>query len=242
MQRGAIPPASDSTEIPGSVLVLTRGQPTEITVVNHLKEPTSVHWHGIELESYWDGVVGWSGDSIRMATRIEPGDSFVAHLRLPRAGTFIYHTHLNDFEQFTSGLYGAIVVLEPGQRFNPEVDHVFVVGWDGPADPPDLVMNGSSTPPPLVLRAGRDHRLRFVNIGVAARTWITIMRDSTLQQWRPVAKDGADLASGIGVQPARLVIDVGQTADVIFRPAGPGVYHLRWRNGDLMLDQELIVR
>lgn len=242
MQRGAIPPAGDSTEIPGSVLVLTRGQPTEITVVNHLQEATSVHWHGIELESYWDGVVGWSGDSMRMATRIEPGDSFVAHLRLPRAGTFIYHTHLNDFEQFTSGLYGAIVVLEPGQRFDPEVDHVFVVGWDGPADPPDLVMNGSPTPAPLVLRAGRDHRLRFVNIGIAARMWITITRDSALQQWRPVAKDGADLAAGNGVEPARLVIDVGQTADVIFRPPGAGVYHLQWRNGDLLVDQELVVQ
>jgi len=242
MQRGATPPAPDSTEIPGSVLVLTRGEPAEITVVNHLKEATSVHWHGIELESYWDGVVGWSGDSSHMAQRIEPGDSFVAHLRLPRAGTFIYHTHLNDFEQFTSGLYGAIVVLEPGQRFDPETDHVFVVGWDGPADPPDLVVNGASKPAPLVLKAGRDHRLRFVNIGMAARLWVTIMRDSTLQRWRPVARDGADLASGNRVEPARLVIDVGQTADAIFRPPSAGVYHLKWRNGDLMLDQELVVQ
>ena len=27
-------------------LYLTRGQPVAITVVNHLKEQTSVHWHG----------------------------------------------------------------------------------------------------------------------------------------------------------------------------------------------------
>jgi len=242
MQRGPTPPAPDSVETPGSVLVLTRGQPTEITVVNHLKEATSVHWHGIELESYWDGVVGWSGDSSHMAQRIEPGDSFVAHLRLPRAGTFIYHTHLNDFEQFTSGLYGAIVVLEPGYRFDPQTDHVFVVGWDGPADPPDLVVNGASKPAPLVLKAGRDHRLRFVNIGMAARMWITITRDTTLQRWRRVAKDGADLAAGNQEGPARLVIDVGQTADVVFRPPSAGVYHLKWRNGDLMLDQELVVQ
>ncbi|MEP7325717.1 MAG: multicopper oxidase domain-containing protein [Gemmatimonadota bacterium] len=244
LQQGATPPASDSIEIPGSVLVLTRGQPAEITVVNRLAEATSVHWHGIELESYWDGVVGWSGDSTHLAPRIEPGDSFVAHLRLPRAGTFIYHTHLNDFEQFTSGLYGAIVVLEPGQRFNPETDHVFVVAWDGPADPPDLVVNGTANPAPLVLTAGRDHRFRFINIGMAVRFRITMTRDSTLQRWRHVAKDGADLIDGNRTGPAQFVISVGETQDAVFRPLGRGVYHLQWRDSDdnLMLDQELIVR
>ena len=25
------------------------------------KELTSVHWHGIELQSYYDGVPGWTG-------------------------------------------------------------------------------------------------------------------------------------------------------------------------------------
>src|SRR4029077_15816230 len=47
----------------GNPLVLTRGEPAEIKVVNRLKEPTTVHWHGIELESYYDGVPGWSGTS-----------------------------------------------------------------------------------------------------------------------------------------------------------------------------------
>ena len=40
----------------------------------------------------------------------------VAHLTLKRAGTFIYHTHLNDLYQISTGLYGPIIVLEPGQR------------------------------------------------------------------------------------------------------------------------------
>lgn len=242
MQRDTIAPANDSTEIPGSVLVLTRGEPTEISVVNHLQEPTSVHWHGIELESYWDGVVGWSGDSGNVAQRIEPGDSFVAHLRLPRAGTFMYHTHLNDFEQFTSGLYGAIVVLEPGQKFDPATDHVFVVGWDGPEDPPDLIVNGTAKPEPLELAAGRNHRLRFINIGLAVRLWVSVTRDSTVQRWRHVAKDGAEFPRG-REGPARLLIAVGETSDAVFHPRTPGVYHLEWRNsdGDLKLEQELVV-
>ncbi len=103
LQRGATPPAPDSVETGSSLLVLTRGEPTDIVVVNRLAETAAIHWHGIELESYSDGVAGWSGAGDHLAPSIEPGDSFVAHLTLPRAGTFIYHTHMNDLEQLTLG-------------------------------------------------------------------------------------------------------------------------------------------
>jgi len=36
-----------------------------------------------------------------------------------------------DIEQLTSGMYGAIVVLEKGQKYDPSTDHAFVLGWDG---------------------------------------------------------------------------------------------------------------
>ena len=42
-------------------IVLTQHQPAEITIVNRLTMPTAVHWHGIELDSYFDGVAGWGG-------------------------------------------------------------------------------------------------------------------------------------------------------------------------------------
>ena len=47
--------------IPGPTLVLQRGEPVEITLVNRLPEATAIHWHGMELDSYYDGVHGWSG-------------------------------------------------------------------------------------------------------------------------------------------------------------------------------------
>ena len=47
--------------LPGPTIVLERGKPVSITVVNRLREPTAVHWHGIELESYFDGVADFSG-------------------------------------------------------------------------------------------------------------------------------------------------------------------------------------
>lgn len=224
-------PPRDSVDVPGPPLVVYRGQPTEVTVVNRLPEATSVHWHGLELPSYSDGVAGWSGFGTHVASAIQPGDSFVAHLTLARSGTFIYHTHLNDYEQLTSGLYGAIVVLEPGERFDPSTDHVFVAGWDGPGGlPPDLahvVVNGDSLPPPLEIAAGVPQRLRFVNIGVAYRLTFTLARDSTPATWRPVAKDGADLPPAqSGPGPAKTALSVGETRDFEFVPPLPGEYVL----------------
>jgi len=226
LQRGAHEPAPDSVEIPGSLLVLHRGEPTEIVVLNRLAEPAAIHWHGIELESYSDGVAGWSGSGTHLAPSIMPGDSFVARLTLPRAGTFIYHTHMNDIEQLTSGLYGGIVVLEPGQRFNPRRDHIFVAGWDKDEEPIHLLVNGDSLPPPLELAAGVAHRLRFVNIGVAARWRFAVYRDTSLVEWRRLARDGADLPPALAVKtPAFDLVDVGETRDVEFVPR-PGEYRL----------------
>ena len=231
LQQGATPPAIDSVAWPGSPLYLHVGEPTDVTVVNRLREPTAVHWHGIELESYSDGVAGWSGVGARIAQPIAPGDSFVAHLTLRRAGTFIYHTHLNDLEQFTSGLYGAIVVLPKGARFDARTDHLFVAGWDGPEDPPHLLVNGDSVSRPLDLVSGVTHRFRFINIGVATDIRPQLRRDSTVVPWRVTARDGAELPVPVAVeQPSGFMIDVGQTADFVWRPMLLGSYRLTIRS------------
>ncbi len=86
LQEGSLEPVGDSVPIPGSTLVLERGRPVRITVVNRLAEPTAVHWHGIELESYPDGVPDWSGTDDRRLRAIAPGDSFTAEFTPPRLG------------------------------------------------------------------------------------------------------------------------------------------------------------
>jgi FtsP/CotA-like multicopper oxidase with cupredoxin domain len=226
LQRGARAPAQDSVEPVGTTLLLTRGLPTDIVVHNRLKEPTSVHWHGIELESYSDGVAGWSGAPGRLAPMIPPGDSFVAHLTLPRAGTFIYHTHLGDFEQLTSGLYGALIVTEPGKSFDAARDHVYVAGWDGSADPPYILVNGTRSAERLLMDAGTTHRFRFVAIGAAGGRGFTLRRGGALATWRAVAKDGWTLpASQATMQPAEQHVATGETFDFQLVPT-PGEYLL----------------
>ena len=189
-----------------------------------------MHWHGIELESFPDGVPGWSGSPGRIMPPIAPGDSFVAEFVPPRAGTFIYHTHANEQLQMGSGLYGALLVVDRDHPFDPGTDRVILVGGAGPADSlpqfefqsPGLV-NGSPAPEPMELAAGRTYRLRLININPDWRVIFSLMSDSTFATWRPVAKDGADLpASQRGPRPAYLLTGPGETADFEFTPAAPG--------------------
>lgn len=242
LQAGSRAPAADSVEIPGPPLVLVRGEATDVQVINRLSQPTSVHWHGLELESYSDGVAGWSGTAARMAPAIAPADSFTAHLSLERAGTFIYHTHLGDFEQLTSGLYGPLIVLEPGQRFDPARDHIFIAGWDGPDDPAHLVVNGDSLPGDLVLARGR-HRFRFLNIGVAGLVRFRLARDSTPARWKVIAKDGAAFTPAAIVEDSATTrLDVGETRDVEFAATSAGVWMLTIGTRHSVVSRRVVVR
>jgi FtsP/CotA-like multicopper oxidase with cupredoxin domain len=247
LQRGSMPPAPDSVEPPGQMMLLTQNEPTQVTIINRLHAPTSVHWHGIELESFNDGVAGWSGADKTLAPMIAPGDSFTARLVLPRAGTFIYHTHLNDIEQISSGAYGPIIVIEPGKKFDPATDHVFTIGWSGDQSPPDfhLAINGyDSIAPPVTFAYGKTHRMRIVNIGAAALFNFILRRDTTVMTWRPVAKDGFDLPEASrAIGPARRPVSTGETFDAEWTPPAPGEYLLTAMNrGKIFARQKIIVR
>lgn len=222
IQEGAAKETSDLPPVPGAALVLTRGEPTEITVVNELHEQTSVHWHGIELESYYDGVPGWGGDSLRTTPPIPPGGSFVARMTPPRAGTFIYHTHWHDVAQLASGLYGPLIVVEPGQKFDPETDKIFIISRQGPdEDTSPLLLNGSAQPNPLVWKAGTKYRLRFIDIGTNDSDMTISLLDEGGKpvRWRALAKDGADLPPAQAtMKSAQQDITVGETYDFEFEP------------------------
>jgi FtsP/CotA-like multicopper oxidase with cupredoxin domain len=209
--------------IPGPPLVLTQGQPTAIRIANQISEPLAVHWHGIELESYYDGVPGVSGSGQRLLPPIGPGESFVAQFTPPRAGTFIYHSHFDDLKQLSSGLYGPLIVLPPGKTFDPDADRVLVISRAGPGETP-IWLNGSRAPVMPAFRAGRTYRLRIINIvpeNPPVNVSLTLGESPLI--WRPIAKDGADLpATQRELAPARLTIAVGETYDFEFRADATG--------------------
>jgi FtsP/CotA-like multicopper oxidase with cupredoxin domain len=209
--------------IPGPPILLTQGEPTAIRVVNRLPEPLTVHWHGIELESYFDGVAGVSGSGDRLMPSIASGKSFVAQMTPPRAGTFIYHTHIDDVKQLSSGLYGALIVLPQGEKFDPESDRVLLISRAGPGEKP-IWLNGSQSPEFGALKVGQKYRLRIINIVPENPPINVSLRVAgKLATWRPLAKDGADLPAGQReLCAAQLTISVGETYDFEFRPERAG--------------------
>ena len=215
--------------VPGPSLVLEKGRRVGVTLVNESHEAAAVHWHGIELESYPDGVPGWSGEGERLLPSIPPGDSLTVHFTPPRAGTFMYHSHFNEMQQTSSGLYGPIVVLEPGATFDPETDRVLVFSDGGPVhgflDPTDrpTFLNGRVDPSPLELRAGETYRFRLINILTESGIGVELLRGEEPVEWRAVAKDGADLPPSLAtIRPARLGTMPGEIHDFEFTPDAPG--------------------
>jgi FtsP/CotA-like multicopper oxidase with cupredoxin domain len=215
----------------GDPLVLTRGEPAEIEVVNQLKEPTTVHWHGLELESPYDGVPGWSGDAAHSVPPIPPGGTFVARMTPPRDGTFIYHSHWQERKQLGAGLTGPLIVLPPGEKFDPATDKTFLFTRYGTDGPEPLLLNGVPQPAPIPLTVGTRYRFRFINITPVDSDLTYSMTDATgaLAQWRAIAKDGWDLSvDQTAPRPAREdYLSVGETRDYYFTPEKPGELYLR---------------
>ena len=63
----AAPEERTGPALSGPPIVLEQGRPVEIAVVNRLDDATAIHWHGMELESYYDGVPIVSGIGDRRA-------------------------------------------------------------------------------------------------------------------------------------------------------------------------------
>ncbi|HEV8365724.1 MAG TPA: multicopper oxidase domain-containing protein [Gemmatimonadaceae bacterium] len=208
--------------LPGPTIVLKRDEPVSITVVNELPEPTAVHWHGIELDSYFDGVAGFSGSSGRISPAIAPRDSFAARFTPPRSGTFIYHTHVDEVRQQRAGLSGALLIVDDPATYDPATDLVMLVTVPRAlAQNAVVLLNGTSTPDTLEMKVGSRYRLRWINVHTFRPSMIMkVMRDSSLMTWRPLAKDGMPLPTDQSTQrPSAVQMGNGETYDFEFQPS-----------------------
>ncbi len=94
--------------IPGLTLRFTEGEEAVIHVTNHMKEDTSVHWHGLILPGAMDGVPGFNG-----FPGIKPGETFIYRFTPEQDGTYWYHAHSMGQEQ--DGHYGSIIITPRGK-------------------------------------------------------------------------------------------------------------------------------
>ena len=240
---GKTTPASGPL-LPGPTILLKRGEPVSITVVNHLAEATAVHWHGIELDSYYDGVAGFAGHPGRIAPAIAPRDSFEARFTPPRSGTFIYHPHADEVRQQQGGMSGALIVVDSLESFNPANDIVLLLTAPRlAADAGITLLNGEKTPAAREFRVGQRYRLRVVNIHTFRPSMILrLMRDSTLVPWRALAKDGMDLPRDQAtMRPATIQLGNGETYDFELTPAVAGDIRLTIMSGAGALLQSMVI-
>ena len=242
IDTAGLTPEVDRGQRVGPPLILNRGQQVSVMLINRIGEPTSMHWHGIELDNGYDGVPGVSGIRPAVLHPIPTNDSLDVRMAPPRAGTFMYHSHYNDARQQRAGLVGPLIVVEPG-RWDPTKD--FPVLFSSPSDSTEedraVLVNGSTTPLALDMRRGVAHRLRLMN-GTTGRPGLVVelhqgLDTTTLASWRPVAKDGIDIpAAARGARGARQPLSIGETMDFEFTPIRAGDYKLeaRTRNGTLL--------
>lgn len=160
-------------QLPGPLLHVRQGDRLIVHFTNEMDEETTIHWHGLRIPDTMDG-------SPMIQTPVPPGGTFTYDFVLPDAGTYWYHTHAHQIQQFEKGLYGAIVVHEKdAPSFTAErlfvADDIRLTGTNQVApfqsSGPDigmgrvgntLVMNGRAEPLALTIPRGAVERWRFV--------------------------------------------------------------------------------
>jgi FtsP/CotA-like multicopper oxidase with cupredoxin domain len=90
--------------VPGPELRVREGERVRVVLKNALAEPTTVHWHGVDVPNRMDGVP----DVTQKA--VQPGESFVYEFEARPAGTRWYHTHFREHHQMDLGLVAPLII------------------------------------------------------------------------------------------------------------------------------------
>lgn len=120
--------------IPAPTLEFTEGDEAEITLINNLPDDeVSIHWHGILLDPFMDGVPYVN------TPPIFPGEKFTFKFKVRQHGTYWYHSHTNVQEQ--KGIYGGIVIHPKKFQKNYDKDLVVVLSDWSDDNPSDVLKN-----------------------------------------------------------------------------------------------------
>lgn len=105
--------------IPGPTIRFKEGGYAVIYVKNEMNVETSVHWHGVLVPNFYDGVPYLNTPPIL------PGQELKYEFPLKQAGTYWYHSHTLLQEQ--SGVFGSIVIEPRHERLTYDKDLVLVL-------------------------------------------------------------------------------------------------------------------
>jgi FtsP/CotA-like multicopper oxidase with cupredoxin domain len=210
--------------MPGPMIEVNQGDRVRIIVENRLPEPTSVHWHSLEIPVSQDGVPGLVQDFI------PPGEAFVYEFSLHQHGTFFYHAHVAMQEAM--GMVG-LFLIHPSAAYEPVCDRdIALITQEFQILPnttiPDsqgmdfnfLTFNGRCAPltTPLVIKLGERVRLRLVNFSTADHHPIHLHGHT----WWVTGTEGGRIPESGWIPGNNVLVGVAQARDVEFIANNPG--------------------
>jgi manganese oxidase len=224
--------------IPGPTIQVSEGDRVRLNVENHLPEPFSMHWHGLEIPNDMDGMPAISQDAI------PPGGRFVYEFTLKQNGTFFYHSHMAMQEMM--GLIG-LFIIHPRRAHTPRVDRDFGIILQEWALLPNntipnslamefnwLTLNGKSGPAttPLAVKIGERVRIRLVNLGMDHHPM-----HLHGHQFYVTGTEGGRIRSTAVTPENTVLVGVAQARDIEFVADNPGDWHFHCHLPHHMMNQ-----
>ena len=214
--------------MPGPTIEVTQGDRVRIIMKNELPEPTSIHWHGLEVPNEMDGAGGVTQPPT------PPGTDFIYEFTVHQVGTFMYHTGFNMMKQDGMGLGGFFVIhpRKPKHKINRDFAIMLQAFALEPGnDRPNLVtmdfnwftFNGKVAPDieVITVRQGGRVRIRLGNLTMSSHP-IHIHGHT----WKVVGTEGGPIPEAAQWPGNTINVPPGTTRDVEFIASNPGVWRL----------------
>jgi len=196
---------------PGPTIRVNQGDKVRAEFTNNLKETTSVHFHGVEFDDFFqDGV------SFVTQKPIIPGETYAYEFTANNSGSLMYHSHHNATDQVGRGLLGAFIV---DAKADAEVaDREYI--WISNDELGGFTINGHSFPAvgPVLAAVGEKVRVRFMNEGIMMHPW-----HLHGMPMRVIARDGWPLG-GAAFTCDTLGVNPGERYDVLIDAKTPGIW------------------
>lgn len=226
---------------PGPTIEAVEGDRVRIFVTNRLKEPTTVHWHGLIIPNGMDGVVGLNQRGIL------PGETFKYEFTLKQNGTFMYHPHADEMTQVAMGMEG-FFIIHPREEEIPRIDRdyaLFLHEWKIPI--------GTATPNPfemvdfnvftfnsalyprlesLVVGLGERVRIRFANVMMGSHPIHLHGHEFFVTR-----KGGKRLPPLAQTSEVTVLVSPGETRDIEFIADNPGDWAVHCHKTHHMMNQ-----
>jgi len=209
--RAPIAALGYNQQLPGPTIRVTEGDRVRAIFTNNLNETTSVHFHGVEFDDFFQ-------DGVPFVTQlpITPGETYAYEFIARTTGSLMYHSHHNATDQVGRGLLGAFIV-EPKE--NPVAyDREYI--WVSNDVLGGFTINGRGFPAtvPVLAAAGETVLIRFMNEGIMMHPF-----HSHGFVMNVVARDGHPLGNA-SFKCDTLGINPGERFDALIKVDRPGVW------------------